>query len=73
MASIALRGRALRAIAATASRRQPGARALRSIVEEVCHDIMFEAPERRGEKIAVDAASVEAHLARLDGNIASGQ
>jgi ATP-dependent Clp protease ATP-binding subunit ClpX len=39
---------ALRLIARHCIRRRTGARSLRTIVEEVCHDIMFEAPERKG-------------------------
>src|SRR3954454_19530732 len=38
---------ALRAVAATCTRRRTGARSLRTMVEEICHDIMFDAPERR--------------------------
>ena len=37
---------------------------------------MFEAPERKGETVTVDAASIAAHLERLDGSdgsTASGQ
>ena len=37
--------------AAIASARRTGARSLRTIVEEICHDIMFEAPERKGETV----------------------
>ena len=61
----------LRAIARYCLRRRTGARSLRTIVEEICHDIMFEAPERKGETVTVEAADVEAHLDRLDGSIAS--
>lgn len=45
---------ALRAIAAFCVRRRTGARSLRTMVEEICHDFMFEAPERKGETITVD-------------------
>ncbi|MBI3911175.1 MAG: ATP-dependent Clp protease ATP-binding subunit ClpX [Armatimonadetes bacterium] len=41
---------ALQAIAAEALRRGTGARALRSIIEEVMQDIMFEVPSRRDVK-----------------------
>src|SRR5262249_22654155 len=58
---------ALQAIAQYCLRRRTGARSLRTIVEEICHDIMFEAPERKGETVTVDAASVASHLARMDG------
>ena len=40
---------ALRTVARFARERQTGARALRGFIEELCHEIMFEAPERRGE------------------------
>ncbi|HEY2031565.1 MAG TPA: ATP-dependent Clp protease ATP-binding subunit ClpX [Myxococcales bacterium] len=45
---------ALRAVVEYAAERKLGARALRSILEEVLADVQFEAPERRGEKIVVD-------------------
>jgi len=66
----------LRAIAGYCLRRRTGARSLRTIVEEICHDIMFEAPERKGETVTVEAAAVIGHLDRMDGNtgsIASGR
>jgi ATP-dependent Clp protease ATP-binding subunit ClpX len=56
---------ALRTIASFAHERQTGARALRTLVEELCHDIMFEAPERRGQKVVVDEAAAHAHLDRF--------
>lgn len=58
---------ALRAIVRYATQRKLGARALRSIVEEVCHDLMFEAPERRGERVVIGADYVAERVARLDG------
>ena len=45
----------------TASSGVPGARSLRTIVEEVCHDLMFEAPERKGETVTIDADLVATH------------
>jgi ATP-dependent Clp protease ATP-binding subunit ClpX len=57
---------ALREVVRYANKRKLGARALRSIVEEVCHDLMFEAPERRGKKVLIDRAAVSARLGRLD-------
>ena len=45
---------ALRTVARFAHERQTGARALRSFIEELCHEIMFEAPERQGETIVID-------------------
>src|SRR5438477_462880 len=44
---------ALRELVRFAVSRRVGARGLRGIVEEVCHDLMFEAPERRGEMVMV--------------------
>src|SRR5436190_12739273 len=45
---------ALRAVADFCIRRKTGARSLRTLVEEICHDVMFEAPERKGETVEVD-------------------
>jgi ATP-dependent Clp protease ATP-binding subunit ClpX len=59
--------RALRLVAAHCIRRRTGARSLRTLVEELCHDVMFEAPERRGETVTIDADAVAAHLERLGG------
>jgi len=53
---------ALRTVAHFASRRKLGARSLRAIFEDVMSDFMFEAPERRGEKIALTAERVLAKL-----------
>ena len=60
----------LRAIAQDCVRRRTGARSLRTIVEEICHDVMFEAPERKGETVTIDAPTVTSHLARMDGAVA---
>jgi ATP-dependent Clp protease ATP-binding subunit ClpX len=57
---------ALRRIARYARCRRIGARGLRAIVEEVCHDLMFDAPDRRGEVLRVTPLFVEERLARLD-------
>ena len=57
---------ALHEIVRFAIKRKIGARGLRSIVEEVCHDLMFEGPERKGEKIVVSRAFVSERLAQLD-------
>jgi len=62
----------LRAIAAYCIRRRTGARSLRTIVEEICHDVMFEAPERKGETVTIDADAVEGHLERLASGAAAG-
>ena len=61
---------ALRAIAAFCIRRKTGARSLRTFIEEICHDIMFEAPERRGETITVDADFALERLERMGDGIA---
>ncbi len=53
---------ALREIVRFAVARRVGARGLRGIVEEVCHDLMFEAPERRGETVMVDVEWVRRRL-----------
>src|SRR4051812_36773609 len=58
--------RALREIVRFAIARRVGARGLRGIVEEVCHDLMFEAPERRGETVVVGADYVRERLARVE-------
>ena len=57
---------ALRAVTAYAVEKRLGARALRSILEEVLADLLFEAPERRGEEIAVDKRYAEARLRKHD-------
>jgi len=62
----------VRTIAQYCLRRRTGARGLRTIVEEICHDVMFEAPERKGETVTVDAKTVESHLERMDGSTVSG-
>jgi ATP-dependent Clp protease ATP-binding subunit ClpX len=56
---------ALRELVGCALRRRTGARGLRSLLEEVCHDLMFEAPERRGETIVIDRAFVRERLDAL--------
>lgn len=44
---------ALFAVAKHARKRRLGARALRAMIEDIMHDHMFEAPERRGQKIVI--------------------
>jgi ATP-dependent Clp protease ATP-binding subunit ClpX len=61
-----LREEALRAVVAHAAEKRLGARALRSILEEILADVLFEAPEMRGERVVVDAAYAHARLDRLD-------
>jgi ATP-dependent Clp protease ATP-binding subunit ClpX len=62
---------ALRTVARFARERQTGARALRGFIEEICHEIMFEAPERRGETVVVDEAAARRHLGRFGQGIAA--
>ena len=62
---------ALRTVARFARERQTGARALRGFIEEICHEIMFEAPERRGETVVVDDAAARRHLERFGQGIAA--
>ena len=54
---------AMRLIAQHCIHRRTGARSLRTIVEGICHDIMFDAPERKGETITLDAEFVAERLA----------
>jgi ATP-dependent Clp protease ATP-binding subunit ClpX len=61
---------ALRAVADFCIRRQTGARSLRTLIEEICHDVMFEAPERRGDTLAVDEAYAMERLARIADGLA---
>jgi ATP-dependent protease Clp ATPase subunit len=58
-------------VARFARERQTGARALRGFIEEICHEIMFEAPERRGETVVVDEAAARRHLERFGQGIAA--
>jgi ATP-dependent protease Clp ATPase subunit len=62
---------ALRTVAAFAYERSTGARALRGFIEELCHEIMFEAPERRGETIVVDEGTAREHLERFGEGVAA--
>jgi ATP-dependent Clp protease ATP-binding subunit ClpX len=55
---------AMRLIARHCIHRRTGARSLRTLVEGICHDLMFEAPERKGETITLDADFVAERLAR---------
>jgi ATP-dependent Clp protease ATP-binding subunit ClpX len=57
---------AMREMVRFAVARRVGARGLRGIVEEVCEDLMFEAPERRGETIVVTRDYVAERLARVE-------
>ncbi len=62
-----LREGALRAVVQYAIDKRLGARGLRSILEEVLADVLFEAPERRGQTVVVDRAFCETRLSKLDG------
>jgi ATP-dependent Clp protease ATP-binding subunit ClpX len=53
---------ALRLVARHCIERRTGARSLRTIVEGICHDVMFDAPERKGETITLDANFVAERL-----------
>jgi ATP-dependent Clp protease ATP-binding subunit ClpX len=53
---------ALRMVAQHCIRRRTGARSLRTIVEGLCHDVMFDAPERKGETVVLDADYVAERL-----------
>jgi len=55
----------LRAIARFCIRRRTGARSLRTFMEEICHDIMFDAPEHKGETIIVEPEFALTRLERL--------
>lgn len=61
---------ALRAVVSFAQHRKTGARSLRTFIEELCHDIMFEAPERKGETIIIDGAAARARLDRFGEGLA---
>jgi ATP-dependent HslUV protease ATP-binding subunit HslU len=45
-----------------------GARRLQTVMERVLDDVSFTAPDRAGERIAIDAAFVEAHVGDLADN-----
>ena len=55
---------ALRALAKAALAERCGARGLRSLMEVVCRDLLFEAPERRGAEIRIDRDYVLRRLPR---------
>ncbi|HVU51041.1 MAG TPA: ATP-dependent Clp protease ATP-binding subunit ClpX [Polyangia bacterium] len=61
---------ALRAIASWCIRRKTGARSLRTLIEEICHDVMFDAPELKGETFEIDAPYAEERLHRLADGLA---
>jgi ATP-dependent Clp protease ATP-binding subunit ClpX len=55
---------ALRELARAALLQRCGARGLRSLLEVVCEDLMFEAPERRGQTVHLDRDYVRLRLQR---------
>ena len=57
---------ALEAVVEYAVEKKLGARGLRSILEELLADVLFEAPEKRGEKISLDRRYANARLRKLD-------
>lgn len=56
---------AIQEIARHAINRNVGARGLRAIMEQILGDLLFEAPERKGDKIKIDAAFVKARIASI--------
>lgn len=58
---------ALRELARAALAQRCGARGLRSLMEVVCEELMFEAPERRGETIHLTRDYVRARLQQGEG------
>ncbi len=58
---------ALKEIARFAYEKKLGARGLRAIFEELLAELMFLAPERRGERVGVDLPTVRRRLAGLNG------
>jgi ATP-dependent Clp protease ATP-binding subunit ClpX len=63
---LVVRPAALRALAEQALERGFGARGLRAMMEQVCADLLFDAPDMRGGKAVVDGAYVRRRLRRLD-------
>ncbi len=57
---------ALQLIIDHAMKTELGARGLRSIMEGVMHDVMFDAPALRGKKVTVDKKFATSKLAQLD-------
>jgi ATP-dependent Clp protease ATP-binding subunit ClpX len=60
---LVVRASALREMVEQALSRKVGARGLRAIFEEVCSDLLFEAPERAGRRAVIDAGFVKRRLA----------
>ncbi len=57
---------ALKELVGFAVEKKLGARGLRSILEEVMAELLFEAPERRGQKVSIDAKYVTRRLGSVD-------
>ncbi|MBW1871822.1 MAG: ATP-dependent Clp protease ATP-binding subunit ClpX [Deltaproteobacteria bacterium] len=57
---------ALELVVQTAQKKHLGARGLRGIIEDIMREIMFEAPERRGEKLTIDDKFVKQRLTEMD-------
>jgi ATP-dependent Clp protease ATP-binding subunit ClpX len=57
---------ALKLVIDHAMKTRLGARGLRSIIEEVMHDIMFDAPTLRGKKVTVDKKFAAKKLSQLE-------
>ncbi len=45
-----------------------GARRLQTVMEKLLEDVSFDAEERRGDRISIDAAYVETQLAEIARN-----
>jgi ATP-dependent Clp protease ATP-binding subunit ClpX len=58
--------RALRLVVRYAVEKGLGARGLRAVLEHVMEELMYEAPERRGQKVEVDEALVRRRLAGME-------
>jgi ATP-dependent Clp protease ATP-binding subunit ClpX len=59
---------AKRAVVRSAQEKRLGARGLRGIIEDVLRQVMFEAPERRGQTVKVDERFVRDRLEQLKGD-----
>jgi ATP-dependent Clp protease ATP-binding subunit ClpX len=69
---LVMRHAAMQEIARHAIDRKLGARGLRSIVEDVCGDVLFDAPTHPGRRVVIDAAYVRRRL-REAGETPTGQ
>lgn len=57
---------AIEAMADFAAKRGIGARGLKSVMEEILHDYLFDAPDMRGKKLKITVKTVESKLANFD-------